>query len=308
MTLLKAKRLPVLAGFLCLLLMGFAGASYGSVRFNTFGAPTEVINTGRSEVTGAVNLVVDGTGNVTGTSTGGSAQIGLIYSNPALQIDNQAGAGGGTGGSGIKLFFSSGFTVAFTQTSTAVGPFGVVQVANQDINGRCAGFLTINMAAGATPAAGDFIRIEGVRGRIDVSLGITPGTDLYVDLQSINDPSADIFSPDEIRVAKSLDGMNVAITSDTLLLCFPTLGKPVGSSLGYAITITEGFARAFVDNDTNNDGALINDRTDSGSQAVLLTTNGVTTSASVASALGLPLNQTQFLVWFESIPSSVSGI
>src|SRR4030095_3136500 len=111
MTFFKASRLPVLAGLLCLLLMGFAGASYGAVRFDVVGSPTEVINTGRSEVVGSINLIVRGTGNLTGTSTAGCNQIGIIYTNPAMQIDN-------TRTTGIRIFFSSGFALAFTVGST----------------------------------------------------------------------------------------------------------------------------------------------------------------------------------------------
>ncbi len=261
MTFFKASRLPVLAGLLCLLLMGFAGASYGAVRFDVVGSPTEVINTGRSEVVGSINLIVRGTGNLTGTSTMGCNQIGIIYTNPAMQIDN-------TMTTGIRIFFSSGFASAFTVgATTPCATVGVVDIRNQDINGRCSGFITINMAPGAAPAEGDFIRLDGVRGRVDASLAITPGTDLFADLQSINDPAAALFTPDRVRVAKSLDGMNVEIRADSVLLCFPTLGVAGGAAPGYQVRITEGFARAFVDSDANNDGALLNDRVDSGSEA-----------------------------------------
>jgi len=281
--------------------MGFAGASYASVRFDVVGSPTEVINTGRSEVTGSVNLIVRGTGNVTGTSTGGSTQIAFLYTNPAMQIDN-------TTTSGIRLFFSSGFIPAFTQVTG--GPaVGIVIVQNIDVNGRCSGAITINMLPGATPAEGAFIRLEGVRGRIDASTAITPGTDLFVAMQSVNDPAAQNFTPDIVRVAKSFDGINVSITPDTLLLCFPTLGKPPGVDTTYSITITEGFARAFVDSDANNDGNLANDRVDSGGQtAPQVYEVGTPPAASTASHLGAPTNSTQLLIWFESIPASVSGI
>src|SRR5262245_55192168 len=288
MTVLNARKLPVLAGLLCLLLMGFAGASYGAVRFDVVQSPTEVVNTGRSEVTGSVTFNVAQNGGITGTATGGQAQIGLIYTNPAMQIDN-------TTTTGVKVFFSTGFTPANPTIPSTDG------VANRDINGKCSGFLTINLQPGAVVNIGDFIRVEGVRGRIDLSLAQTPGTDLFVDLQSVNDPAANQFNPDRVRVAKSLDGMNVEIVSDTLLLCFPPVGKggTVGQTL--AIRITEGFARAFVDLDSNNDGSLATDRVDSG---------GITSGpAPVApAALGSPTNSTQFLVWFEGIPSSVSGI
>jgi len=264
--------MPLLAGLLCVLLLGFAGASYGAVRFDVVPSPTEVVNTGRSEVTGSVNMIVRGTGNVTGTSAGGHTQIGLIYTNPAMQIDN-------TTDTGIVLVWSTGFNAA---TPT------VKLVENFDLNGRCTGRITIDLAPGAAPAEGDFLRIEGVRGRIDASLAITPGTDLYVDLQSINDPAANSFTPDRVRVAKSLDGMNVKIQAASLLLCFPTTGRPDGSTPDYYIKITEGFARAFVDDDSNVVGT---DRVDS-----------------VQDLLGDPTNSTEFLVWMESIPASVSGI
>jgi hypothetical protein len=305
MTFFKASRVPVMAACFCLMLVGFAGASYGSVRFDVVGSPTEVINTGRSEVVGSVNLIVRGAGNLTGTSTGGCNQIGIIYTNPAMQIDN-------TITTGIRIFFSSGFASAFTVgAGTPCATVGVVDVRNQDINGRCSGFITINMAPGAVPLEGDFIRLDGVRGRVDASLAITPGTDLFADLQSINDPAAALFTPDRVRVAKSLDGMNVEIRADSILLCFPTLGVVGGGAPGYQIRITEGFARAFVDSDANNDGALLNDRVDSGSDLGIYTMNAGNT-APVANpgsqSLGLPSNSTQFLVWLEGIPTSVSGI
>jgi hypothetical protein len=255
------------------------------VRFDVVPSPTEVINTGQSEVTGSVNLVVRGTGNVTGTSTGGDVQIGLIYSNPSMEIDNNTGTG-------IRIFFSTGFIPADPE---------IFDVANRDINGRSSGFITINLHPDATPVEGDFIRIEGVRGRISSSVALTPGTDLYVDLQSINDPAANSFTPDRVRVAKSLDGMAVDIDSDSLLLCFPTDGKPPEQSTDYNIQIREGFARAFVDDDANNDGVLFNDRVDSG---------GITTGGSTVSpiALGAPTNETHFLIMLEGIPSSVADI
>jgi len=129
----------------------------------------------------------------------------------------------------------------------------------------------------------------------------------------VNDPAAQNFTPDVVRVAKSFDGINVKIVPDTLLLCFPTLGKPPGAETTYSITITEGFARAFVDADANNDnaeaGGLGNDRVDSGGQtAPQVYEAGNPPAAGTAAHLGAPSNSTQLLIWFESIPASVSGI
>jgi hypothetical protein len=163
--------------------------------------------------------------------------------------------------------------------------------------------MTIDLAPGAVlDDTVDFIRVEGVRGRVDASgVGLTPGTDFYVDLQSINDPTANTFNPDRVRVAKSFDGMNVAIQPATLLLCFPTLGT-YAADPGYYIRITEAFARAFVDDDAADDGAPgLEDRVDSGMDTACASGVG-------PAFLGSPRNPTEFLVYMEQIPASVSGI
>jgi hypothetical protein len=273
MTLSKAGKLSLLA---CLLLIGFAGASYGAVRFDVVPSPTEVINTGRSEVLGSINLIAFSSG-VTGTSTGGQVQIGVIYAN-GVQIDN-------TTTTGIRIFTSGGFASA--------GPT-VISVENLSITGRCAGFLTINIPGGYTVAPGDYIRVEGVRGRIDMSDGIVAGTDLYAQLQSINDPSATQFEPETIRVAKSLPGMTVNVVDDSVLLCFPSYGVSPSEDADYPdyyIRISEGFVRAFVAEDSNAAGADITDRVD---------TSG--------DFLGSPTTGTQFRVALNSIPASVASI
>jgi hypothetical protein len=133
-----------------------------------------------------------------------------------------------------------------------------------------------------------------VRGRIDGSDGIVAGTDLYAQLQSINDPSASSFFPETIRVAKSLPGMTVNVTDDSALLCFPSYGVSPSEDASYPdyeIRISEGFVRAFVAADSNFAGPDITDRTDSG-----------------GALLGSPNVGTQFRVALNSIPASVSSI
>ncbi len=272
MILSKASKLSLLAGLLCLLLMGFAGASYGSVRFDVVPSPTEVINTGRSEVLGGFNLVVFSTG-VTGTATGGFAQIGMIYTN-GVQIDN-------TTATGIKLVYSTGF-------DSGVDKPTIVAVSNLSITGRCSGFITINIPPGLTVQANDFIHVEGVRGRIDLSDGAVAGTDLFVQLQSINDPAANTFFPETVRVAKSLPGLVVNVSDDSILLCFPTLGlAPSITEPGYRIRVTEGFVRAFVNFDDN----IATNRADS-----------------TGNLLGSPTNATKIRFVLNSIPASVDDI
>ncbi len=275
MILSKAGKLTLLAGLLCLLLMGFAGASYGAVRFDVVPSPTEVINTGRSEVLGSVHLIVASPG-LTGTSAGGFSQIGIIYNN-GVQVDNYTGSGG------IRLSWSTGFDT-LTDKPT------VISIQNLSITGRCSGFITINIPPGLTVAQNDYLRVEGVRGRIDLSDGNVAGTDLFAQLQSINDPAANSFFPETIRVAKSLPGMVVDVHDDNVLLCFPPVGLVPGvdeSNPNYYIRITEGFVRAFVSIDSNN----ASPRTDS---QVL--------------PLGSPSNSTQVRVVLNSIPSSISSV
>jgi hypothetical protein len=274
MILSKAGKLSLLAGLLCLLLMGFAGASYGAVRFDVVPSPTEVINTGRSEVLGSVNLIVESAG-ITGTQNGGWAQIGIIYSN-GVQVDNNTNGG-------IRLSFSTGFNGGVNLV-----PY-VVAVQNLSITGRCSGFITINIPPGLTVVQNDYIRLEGVRGRIDLSDGAVAGTDLYTQLQSINDPAANSFFPETVRVAKSLPGLKVDVTDKNVLLCFPPYGvaPPSQTPPNYVITITEGFVRAFVAMDNN----IATDRVDTTGQL-----------------LGAPTNSTKIRVVLNSIPASISSI
>jgi hypothetical protein len=243
-----------------LLLPASGNWAFSAVRFDVVGSPTEVINTGRSEVLGSINLIVHGPGSVTGTATGGTTQIGFIFSRPALQIDNDSA-------SGILVFFSSGFAAANPTLTT---------IENRQVGDQCLGFMTLNLLAGATPAEGDFIRIEGIRGRIDLSAAVVPGTDLFVDMQSINDPAAISFYPERLRVAKSLEGMAAEVLSD---------------AFGFQIRVTESFPRAFVDNDAGDDGVSSNDRTDSAGHA-----------------LGAPANATQVIIQLDGVPGGVSDV
>jgi hypothetical protein len=254
------RRVQVSFLFAVFLFVALPYAGNSAVRFDVVGSPTEVINTGRSEVLGSINLIVHGTGSVTGTSAGGVTQIGFIFDHPALQIDND-------GTSGILLFSSPGFAAA---NPTLIG------IENRQIGGKCLGFLTLTLLPGATPAEGDFIRIDGIRGRIDASEAVMPGTDLFVDLQSISDPTANIFHPDRLRVAKSLPGLTAEALAD---------------SISFQIRIQEAFARAFIDQDANDDGINSNDRTDS-----------------AGNALGAPTDSTRVIIALEGVPGGVSEV
>ena len=260
MAIIRVRGLGALLIAAALLILVSTTYAHAAVRFDVVGSPTEVINTGRSEVVGSINLIVRGPGNVTGTATGGPTQIGLIFARPPLQIDNDSS-------SGILVYFSPGFAAANPT---------LVNVENRQVGEQCMGFMTLNLLPGATPAEGDFIRIEGIRGRIDLSAALTPGTDLYVDLQSVNDPAANSFYPESLRVAKSLEGMTTEVLSDVF---------------GFQIRLTESFPRAFVDSDAGDDGINSNDRVDS-----------------AGNALGAPTQSTQIIIELDGVPGGVSQV
>jgi hypothetical protein len=243
------------------------------VNFGAVPSPTEVIYSGRSEVLGAISLIVNSNG-LTGTQTGSWAQIGVLYSN-GIQVDNNTNGG-------IKLFFSIGFNGGIGNA-----PY-ISSVQNLSVNGRCSGFIIINVPPGLTVQPNDYIRLEGVRGRIDLSDGAIAGTDLYAQLQSVNDPAANSFSPGTIRVARSLPGLNVEVKDANVLLCYPPTGVvPGGGAPNYAITISEGFVRAFVVADNN------------------IATGRVDSSGAL---LGAPTNSTKIRVILNSIPASISSV
>jgi len=108
MTFSKASRTSVLAAVLCLLLMGFAGASYGAVNFTVRVEPSEVINTGMSEVLGSLNFVVIGMDNVTGTASGGPSVFGVRFDagGSHVEIDNDVDTG-------INLYTTANFATPY---------------------------------------------------------------------------------------------------------------------------------------------------------------------------------------------------
>jgi len=294
MTLSKAGKITLLAGLLCLLLMGFTGASYGqvrSIRWDVFPSPTEVITTGRSEVLGSVSFYVqNGQGTVvTGNSLGGPTQIGITYSN-GIQIDTSTG---------IRVYGPKFATSAITWSvqNLSIIPTPV----------RCSGFLTLNIPAGVTLVDGDVIRVDGVRGRIDMSDGRNAGTDLFAQMQSINDPSANLFFPETVRIAKSFPGMVVTnILSDTAILCFQMYGKDGNQPLSNYIQVTEGFVRAFVAKDSNigTPGPDSTDRLDSGGEILGQSSYSTSTASGWATrAVG-----TRIQVVINTIPASISSI
>ena len=126
-----------------------------------------------------------------------------------------------------------------------------------------------------------------------------------MDVEAVNDPSSVSFVPNRLPCSRSFDGMQISIIS----ACLPNPSLSCGSPI-YSITIQEGYYRAFVDADANNDGNLSNDRVSGGFffSAFEVNPSGGAPVASTPCALGAPANSTRFLIRLESIPASVSGI
>lgn len=293
MILSKAGRLSLLAGLLCLLLMGFTGAANAVIRWDVYPSPTEVINSGRSEVLGSVTMVVqpNQTDPTTGNVSGGPTQIGILYNN-RIMIDNNYSL---TGNTGIRLWTNNvALNSAICTSGCDPNTKFFLTVSNIDITGTgmYAGLVTINMPGGILMTIGDVIRVDGVRGRIDKSDLAQPGTDGYCQLQSINDPAGNQFFPETIRVAKSFIPMIVTVASDTAVLCLPSYGRAGGATLSTQnITVKENFVRAFVAKDANATGPDMLDRLDS---RTLI--------------LGAPTNGTMLRIVLNSIPASVTSV
>jgi len=290
MILSKVGRLSLLAGLLCLLLMGFTGAANAVIRWDVFPSPSEVINSGRSEVLGSVTLVVNPQNTlpiVTGNIAGGPTQLGILYNN-RIMVDNNFTA------TGIKLFTNNiALNSALCVTACNPNTQFFLTVVNTDITGagQFSGQVTINIPGGVTMNVGDVIRVDGVRGRIDKSDLSTPGTDGFAQLQSINDPAGNQFFPDTVRVAKSFIPMTVSVTADTATLCLPSFGKTGNAFLTQNIKVTENFVRAFVAKDSNGAGPDSTDRLDSFQQI-----------------LGSPSNGTMLRIFLNGIPASVASV
>jgi hypothetical protein len=316
MILSKAGKLALLAGLMCLLLMVFSGASYGAIRWEVVSAPTEVINSGRSEVLGSITLTVEpGQGTVsTGNVAGGPAQIGILYNNN-MQIDNTTVSTSttlNTSPTGVRAgiyrqFVSGAVLITTILYSFPICPnsLGCITVQNFDITGtgNFAGLITLNMPQNMLLQDNDFVRVDGVRGRIDLSDLSQPNRDASVKLQSINDPSANQFTIDIIRVATSFLPMNVAVTSAQAVFCLPPFGAPNGAFLhppSSQIRVTENFNRAFVARDS---GA-----TNLSSGVTALGPDFTDRLDTQAQILGQPTNGTMLKVYLTNIPASITSI
>ena len=185
-------------------------AASTQVTYQVTSAPTFVINTGRAEVLGAVRITAQDAGPSI------ASVVEFLYEN--IGCDNDA-----TSGIGILA------------TGAYMGKVFLAAVANTP-----AGCVVSVVILGAlAPAVGDFIEIQGVRGRVDLSPAGAPSVGVDIDARLNASPSgSSLFTaPSIVRVATSA----VELTTSVQIAC---LAPPLVPSP--EVTVTEGFDGAFV--------------------------------------------------------------
>ncbi len=210
---------------LCLLLLG--ASARAQVVYQISSTPTFVISTGRAEVLGDVRITAIGPAAPGNVTVSGTAEF--LYENIGCENNTT---------NGVSLNLSVGFAAAATPPSIS----GVTNTAAGCV-------VSVTMPAGITVTLGvDFMEVRGVRGRVDLSPGATPGTDIVCRLNASPSTSMLFTAPTVVRVATSQPGKVVSITNGIFLAC-------VGTSANVSqIRITEGFAGAFVQHVTSQAG------------------------------------------------------
>jgi hypothetical protein len=242
-----SKRISVALVALALVLIAGAGSAFAATTpiFNVTTAPTEVANTGRSEVMGQVTLSADITCGTAAdtlcTSSAGTIQV--TYDRTG--IDNSSTTG-------ITICEN----IAAVLTCNVAGPYlqtGLVTVNNVNAT-TTGGVIAFSVLGGVDFAAGDQITISGVRGQIDLSLA---GSEIRSILTTSPSTIAG-FQPTNEVVARPKDPLTITTVNITnIAQCLPGVGTTT-------IRITEGFSTAFVDHgdttETSFGGAPLNPR------------------------------------------------
>lgn len=230
----KAVSFLLVAAFvLCLSLTANAQTVFHTVS----STPTDVIQTGLSEVLGAVRLTVPGT-PPSGTTV--ASTINFQYDVPITNLPAATQPLGINVGTGI-VSDTRGITVTVTGGFINAG----VQVTVSN-NSTSAGQLTVSIPAGLTVAANDNIQISGVRGRIT---GKSTGQDVNVTIQANPSTAHSFVNVSVVRVSRANEGLTTVVTGRVEPVCNPT-NEPT-------ITITEGFPGAFVQHITSAGGTAI---------------------------------------------------
>ena len=245
------KRILILLPLL--LLFGMRpGLAQGQFDLRT--TPTNVIKTGRSEVLGRIILAAApscGTAADTlCTTTAGTIQV--LYNGVGIDNSGSAGTAVNVTEAGVSRadVGAAGIEISTNRAAaTLLGPTASFTVSNT-VSG---GVVSMPILAGVDLAAGDFIAVDGVRGRIDISPGNTPagspGTDILAFLTASPSTIA-AFQPTSEVVARSADGLVVVVTPQTFLQC-------IGAVPTLTVSLREGFNSAFVQHVTSLAGTVV---------------------------------------------------
>ena len=225
------RRLPDWQWILAWTILGLLafGARAGlaqTVNFNFAGAPTSVANTGESEVLGDVVLSADFTCGTNADPLCISAAGSIQISYASMVIDNSA---------------STGITVCEllggVSTCNSPGTYltGTITAGNSPQGGS----VSFGVKAGVNFAAGDQVRISGVRARIDQTPLATPDNSATATVTASPGTVAS-FSPTSAIIARSADPLTVSVVTAPAVPC--QLFDPAA-----VVEVTEEFGTAFVD-------------------------------------------------------------
>jgi hypothetical protein len=215
---------------LCAVLMfGFALTASAQVNYQLSSTPTNVIQTGLTEILGEVRLTQNNPPtNAAQTTIAGS--ITVLYQ--GVPITNTfSGQKFLTAGTGI-FADAGGITVTGTGGFNNAG-VGILVESN---SGGAGGLVTITIPGALTINPGDWISINGVRATVT---GVPLNNDVFASVQA-NPPTSNLFANSVVRVARTFPGLVVGISAATSPICISPPSTPP------TLALTEGFPGAFV--------------------------------------------------------------
>jgi uncharacterized protein (TIGR03437 family) len=212
-----------------LLWLGGFGAATGraqTVNLQLFSAANLVAYTGLSEELGEVLLLAE-------AACGTAFDTVCISSPGSIQVTYTDVVFENTTASGITVCETlSGVTVCNAPGAFLTGDISLGSTSQ-------GGVVSFGIQGGADFAAGDQVRISGVRARVDQTSLATPGT-VSNALLTVAPVAAANFSPTIGVIARSADPLSLSTLTETKIPCVP--GEPVP-----VLQINEEYGTAFVD-------------------------------------------------------------
>jgi len=234
----SSKRFSMALAVLVLVVLTGAGSAFAqSIPFNVLTTPTDVANTGMSEVLGQVTMNADITCLFTPCNApAGSIKVKYV----GTEIDNTIAT------ANIGTLTTNGIEVCETPpagaTTCNVAGFyltGAVTVTNSGGEGTVS-FSVNAVAVGVPMPPGYQVVVRGVRGIIAESPGANAGGSIVSQLTTSPSTIAG-FQPTTEVVARTNDPLEVEIEPGTLIQCDP--------NVEIVVILTEGFNTAWVDHE-----------------------------------------------------------